>query len=318
MTTCRMLTILYGTQDIRIDITATVVEKCMRSSIFYIPPDDNVRAKLFTDPLFGTVKQIYINDVPYCAQTPIFIDTLDNTVYTENIPVKIREIYPEESTLAILHGIHAKLVLRHGTMNEEFPEQKMAVRFLDASSKVLEIGGNVGRNSLILASITDQSSLVTLESDPTIARFLEENRDANQMTFHIEPSALSLRPLIQKGWDTIVSDVVLDGYKKIDTITLDELRAKYHIPFNTLVLDCEGAFYYILHDMPAILDGIQTIVMENDYYTVSHKEYIDETLRSKGFSCVYSETLGPEYDYKRFPFQKNFFEVWKGFNAQPA
>jgi FkbM family methyltransferase len=313
-----MLTILYGTQDVHIDVTATVLETCMNSSVVYIPPDDNVRGKLFTDPLFGTVKQIYINDVPYCAQTPIFIDTLDNTVYTRTIPAKIREVYPEESTLAILRGIHANLVLRHGNMNEEFPEQKMAVRFLDASSKVLEIGGNVGRNSLILASITDQSSLVTLESDPNIARFLEENRDANQMTFHIEPSALSLRPLIQKGWDTIVSDVVLDGYKKINTITLDELRAKYQIPFNTLVLDCEGAFYYILQDMPSILDGIQTIVMENDYYTVSHKEYIDETLRSKGFTCVYSETLGPEYDYKRFPFQKNFFEVWKGLNTHPA
>jgi FkbM family methyltransferase len=313
-----MLTILYGTQDVHIDVTATVLETCMNSSVVYIPPDDNVRGKLFTDPLFGTVKQIYINDVPYCAQTPIFIDTLDNTVYTRTIPAKIREVYPEESTLAILRGIHANLVLRHGNMNEEFPEQKMAVRFLDASSKVLEIGGNVGRNSLILAMITDQSSLVTLESDPTIARFLEENRDANQMTFHIEPSALSLRPLIQKGWDTIVSDLVLDGYKKINTITLDELRAKYQIPFNTLVLDCEGAFYYILQDMPSILDGIQTIVMENDYYTVSHKEYIDETLRSKGFTCVYSETLGPEYDYKRFPFQKNFFEVWKGLNTHPA
>jgi FkbM family methyltransferase len=299
----------YGTQDIQIDITSIVAEKCTKSSIVYIPPDDNARARLFSDPVFGTVKQIFIGTSSYDDKTAIFIH--DNTIYTEDFPDAVRGVYPEECVKATLHTLHKKLVLRYGTMNDELPEQRMAVRFLTNSSKVLEIGGNIGRNSLVIASLIEPSSLVTLESDPKIAAQLEENREVNGLAFHIEPSALSLRPLIQKGWDTFVSEVVLDGYTKVRTITLDELREKYQISFDTLVLDCEGAFFYILQDMPSILDGIHTILMENDYYTLSHKEYLDKVLVERGFTCVYKEALGAEYDYKKFPFKANFFEAWK-------
>ena len=299
----------YGTQDIQIDITSIVAEKCTKSSIVYIPPDDNMRARVFSDPVFGTVKQIFIGTSSYDDKTAIFIH--DNTIYTEAFHDAVRGVYPEECVKATLHTLHKKLVLRYGTMNDELPEQRMAVRFLTKSSKVLEIGGNIGRNSLVIASLIEPSSLVTLESDPKIAAQLEENREVNGLAFHIEPSALSLRPLIQKGWDTFVSEVVLDGYTKVRTITLDELREKYQISFDTLVLDCEGAFFYILQDMPSILDGIHTILMENDYYTPSHKEYLDKVLVERGFTCVYKEALGAEYDYKKFPFKTNFFEAWK-------
>ena len=302
--------ITYGIPSANIDIT-DLLYKNMRSVIVYIPPDDNLRAKLFTDPIFGTVKSIFINGNSYSANTPIFIDTVTESVYTESMPDYIREVYPEECLLAKVYSLQKKLVLRHGSMREEFPEQKMAVRYLKGTEKVLEIGGNVGRNSLIIASLVPQETFVTLESDPNIAKQLEENRDANSMRFHIESSALSMRPLIQRGWDTIVSDKVLDGYKKVNTITLDELREKYKIDFDTLVLDCEGAFYYILHDMPSILDGITTVIMENDYYNMGHKLFIDESLKLRGFQCVYSETLGSEFAYKNFPCEKEFFQVWQ-------
>ena len=316
-----MLTILYGTHDTRIDITSTVKEKCAKGSMFYIPPDDNLRAKLFSDPIFGKVKHIFIGGESYDHNTPIFIDT-HGTVHTHSIPKEIQDVYPEESARVALHALHKTLVLHHGNMKDELSEQKMALRFIDASSKVLEIGGNIGRNSLVIATLLTPSNpllspslamlpFVTLESDPKIAKQLEENRDANRFRFHIEPSALSLRPLIQKGWDTLVSDTVFEGYTKVNTITLDELRNKYKVSFNTLVLDCEGAFFYILQDMPSILDGIHTILMENDYRNVSHKEYIDSILSERGFTCVYREALGSEYAHLKFPCQKNFFEAWK-------
>lgn len=293
----------------------------MKSSIIYIPPDDNVRARLFTDPIFGKVKSIFINDLEYDADTAIFIDTTSNTVHTTAayIPDHIVAIYPEECVTIKLHSLHSTLTLVHGSFRDEFPEQRMAVRFLKPDDRVLEIGGNVGRNSLVIASIVGQDSLVVLESDPNIAKQLEENRNANGMTFAIEASALSARPLVQRGWDTMVCDIVPEGYKRVQTISLPALRAKYlnTVPFNTLVLDCEGAFYYILSDMPEILDGITTIIMENDYYDKDHKAFIDSSMTSRGFTCVYSEALGPEYAFKKFPFEKNFFEVWQCAEPSP-
>jgi len=181
-----------------------------------------------------------------------------------------------------ISNIHSKLKINHGSFHEELPEQKIAVRYLTGNEKVLEIGGNIGRNSLIIGYILNEqnnNNFVTLESDVKIAEQLRENRDLNNYHFHIENSALSERKLIQKDWLTITSDVLLDGYKPVNTIVLEELYSKYNIIFDTLVLDCEGAFYYILMDMPKILDNINLIIMENDYDESYKKSYIDEILK---------------------------------------
>jgi len=204
-----------------------------------------------------------------------------------------------------IKNIHNKLQIKYGNLQDELPEQKMAVRYLTGNEKVLEIGGNIGRNSLIIASIVDNNNFVSLECDENIAEQLKENRDINNYTFHIESSALSKRKLIQKGWDTKPSDVLVPGYTWVNTINLDELNSKYNIIFDTLVLDCEGAFYYILVDMPEILNNIQLIIMENDYYDISHKMFVDSVLKKYNFYNDYKEAGGWGCCYN------NFFEVWK-------
>ena len=74
--------------------------------------------------------------------------------------------------------------------------------------------------------------------------------------------------------------------------TLEELKTKYNIKFDTLVLDCEGAFYYILMDMPEILDNINLIIMENDCNVLEQKKYIDNILTKKNFYVDYTESGG--------------------------
>jgi hypothetical protein len=73
----------------------------------------------------------------------------------------------------------------------------------------------------------------------------------------------------QESWYYVI-EKAFDLYNK----TLPELKEKYPINFDTLVLDCEGAFYYILMDYPEILHGINLIIMENDYHSIDHKKYI--------------------------------------------
>jgi FkbM family methyltransferase len=204
-----------------------------------------------------------------------------------------------------LNLLHSKLNLKYGYFHDELPEQKMAIRYLKGNEKVLEIGGNIGRNSLIIASIVDNNNFVSIESDKEIAKQLIENRDSNNFTFAVENSALSKRKLIQKGWDTKPSEIIEEGYKEVNIINYNELLQKYNINFDTLILDCEGAFYYILMDMPEILNNIKLIIMENDYNDITHKNYIDEQLIKNGFYNEYREAGGWGVCYN------NFFEVWK-------
>lgn len=207
-----------------------------------------------------------------------------------------------------LNNIHTKIQIKYGDINHELPEQLMVVRYLTGNEKVLEIGSNIGRNTLVIASIVDNNNFVTLECDTNIANQLEENKNLNHFTFHIENSALSKRKLIQKNWDTKPSDILEEGYTWVNTISLDELKAKYPIEFDTLVLDCEGAFYYILMDMPEILNNIKLIIMENDYHDLSHKNYVDSILQQYNFYNDYTEAGGWGCCYN------DFFQVWRKSN----
>jgi FkbM family methyltransferase len=317
--------IIYGLHQHQLDITNKVLSHFVRENIAMIPKGDDDRAYLFTDPLPRVLKVVTIitdDDVETIVDHShqAYIDLTTQQIYMHIIPQAIQDIYPydlnEESHAAIekkLKEVHKTLKLVHGSMTQEFPEQGMAMRFLTGKEKVLEIGANVGRNSLMIQSILSNPDFVTLESDAGIASQLQENRDANHMYFHIEASALSKRKLIQRGWDTIVSDKILPGYHAVQTITLEELRNKYKISFDTLVLDCEGAFYYILTDMPDILDNINLVIMENDYYKEAHKKFIDDMLTINGLKRVYVQCGGWECrQVNKFPdTYMNFFEVWQ-------
>jgi len=323
--------VFYGISECSsIDVTEICKTKMTANNIIHIPCGDVNRASFFTDPYENMVKKIFINceDIISSYEDTIYItiNLTDNTIEAQDITelseYEIRDtsdifdIYNCKSlntasftsVNATIDLLHAKLTLKHGSFTEELPEQKMVVRYFSGFEKVLEIGGNIGRNSLIIASILKNSeNFVTLESSPDIAKHLIENRDLNNFNFHIENSALSNRRLFQREWVTIPypSPYIADDYIEISTITLTDLKNKYNVDFDTLVLDCEGAFYYILLDMPEILTGIKLIIMENDYTYLSHKKYVDKLLAQNNFVRDYYESggWGPCYF--------NFYEVWK-------
>jgi len=298
--------ITYGTENIQIDVTDICLQKLRYRSSIIIPRGDCNRSHFFTDPVFNTVKSVFI--------------TVDNitTVYDDSTVVKIvlnnHNKYYSITTLSsqtidnMLSHIHHKYPISYGNWNDEYPEQIMACMYLTGDEKVLEIGGNIGRNTLIISALLqNKQNLLTFESDESIAVKLQENRDKNGLQFHIEDCALSKRKLIQQGWETYVSDVVKPGFKEVKTKTLDEIKRKYSsIQFDTLVIDCEGAFYYILMDMPDILDNIRLIIMENDYPSKEHKEYVDSFLTAHNFFVHYKEKGGLD----TVPCHHNFFEVW--------
>ena len=298
--------IAYGTKNHQIDVTEICFGNLANNNIITIPSDDVVRSNFFPNTIIDPFKYIFIMlddyTFKYDNSYTIYIDLTNKTINTTN------EYETKYNILNKLSSIHRSLKIEYGSFENEFPEQLMATRYLTGNEKVLEIGGNIGRNSLVIASILKQNNnpnFVSLESNFEIACQLRDNRDNNNLFFYIENVALSKRKLIQKHWETMVSDEILDGYTPVKTITWSDLNNMYNIVFDTLVLDCEGAFYYILMDMPEILNNIKLIIMENDYHNIEHKIYIDEILKSNGFYVDYVESggWGPCYN--------NFYEVWK-------
>jgi hypothetical protein len=57
-----------------------------------------------------------------------------------------------------------------------------------------------------------------------------------------------------------------------------------------------------------MLLNIKLIIMENDYWDISKKNYVDSVLQNNNFKTVYSQSggWGPCYN--------NFFEVWQKVN----
>nr|QPI16584.1 MAG: hypothetical protein NIOZUU159_00075 [Virus NIOZ-UU159] len=299
--------ILYGIENNNIDVTEICFSKLVYENNIIIPPKDGNRAQLFTDPLDGILKKIFISTDNYLSEYD------EDNMIKINIINKTIEVFDDNTIEKNIDSIHSKLKFNHGSLKDEYPEQSMAIRYLTGHEKVLEIGGNIGRNSMLIGYILgmkNNNNMVVLEPDEDIAKKLYENRDLNNFNFNIEVSALSKRKLIKKkgDWRSVVSDKVLENHANLNTITLDDLNAKYNIEFDTLVLDCEGAFYYILMDMPEILNNINLIIMENDFCTMEHKNYVDQILKKNKFFVHYSESLIAPWGWQ--PGYDNFYEVW--------
>ena len=97
-----------------------------------------------------------------------------------------------------------------------------------------------------------------------------------------------------------------DNYKYIVMELLDKnLKQKYNMKFNVLVLDCEGAIYYILKNEPEILNDIETIIIENDFTDITHKVFVNNVFESYNFKIVYNKSGGFQ------PLYNCFYEVWK-------
>jgi len=211
--------------------------------------------------------------------------------------------------------LQESLILKYGTFKEELVEQTMAYNFIDQNAVVLELGSNIGRNSLIISKILNNSSnLVTLEMDKVFADKCQENKIANGLNFHIINAALSYIPLYcqnkkhGEGGGYCVDTKYNNDYVQCSTITFEEIERQYNLKFDTLVVDCEGGFYYILKSNPNILANIKLLIIENDFPVIEHKNYLNELLLQNGFRRIYLEKLNSE---SNFPCKDFFWETWR-------
>jgi len=313
--------IYYGIINQNIEVTDICNKKCIHNDVLYITNNQYDRDQLFTDPAVGYDKFVFIhinNDIyVFNNSRQVFLDINDKKVaYNDlNVPYHIRR----RITMHCLNWIQDKLNIKHGTFMEEDVEQKLAVSYITGNEKILEIGGNIGRVAMVVSYILNMHNninFVSMECNTEIAEKLIENRDNNNLKFQIETNALSNRQLIHYGWSNVESGVLLPplngiSYQQVTNIAFEELQNKYNIEFDTLIVDCEEAFYTILQDFPNMLTNINLIIMENDYLEQYKKDYVDKILIENTFQIVYAESGGWPRELNRFPCYDNFYEVWR-------
>jgi len=91
--------VFYGTTDNKIDVTNTCLEKLQQNGVITIPEHDFVRSDIFTDPIYGTLKKIFILKdeelKEYDYRRSIIIDTNSGkitTTFSNKVEQKLSEI----------------------------------------------------------------------------------------------------------------------------------------------------------------------------------------------------------------------------------
>lgn len=318
----------YGLNDHYINITADIFNKCFKDNGIFIPAGDGARCELIGfDPYPYVLKHIMVMDhngkrhiyhatkavvIQFPSVSKQLTDAENPKLWWNAIGKHIQD--PIQRLNALQKHINLKHV-KHGGFEFEYPEQLMCMRHIREDSKVLEIGGNIGRTAHIIHTIINNPKHhIVMECDLDTARELRENLDMNGYTeLQIETAALSKVPLWLVGG--CPRPEPQPGAQPMPTISYSEICQKYGVDFDVLVADCEGSLFYIFKEDPDMLNGIHTIITENDYTDMDHKQMVDSIMKMKGFTCVYQEKGVPWaswsccFDY--------FYEVWKKVEANP-
>jgi FkbM family methyltransferase len=197
-----------------------------------------------------------------------------------------------------LKKLHNSFTMVHGNSMDELPEQIMAFKHIRPSAVVLELGGNVGTNSLVINSrLTTPRNHVVVEPVADSQDKLRENRDANGAQFQVCPFAISKIPLVQKGWRSkpLPSNGLQEGWNEIPTISYSDLQTRYQMPFDTLVADCEGCLNSMLRENPDMLSQITQVILEHDFATDGDFYEFLEAMKTGGFKKVDEMRKGDQH-----------------------
>jgi len=167
--------------------------------------------------------------------------------------------------------------------SDEVPERLSVYLFIEPNDKVLEIGGNIGGVSAIIADklINSQNLVVIEPSDLAILKLknLSEKHDFNVHHGVIISGNENLE-CESSGGNYFACHPV--DYKVKNNITFTELQEKYNIVFDTLVIDCEGCYenFFTEGFEKGWLSNIKKIIIEWD------GKDLEEMILSKGFYFI--------------------------------
>ena len=310
----------YGTDKIYADITPQVFTKCLQANgEIIIPAHDLSRNKLFGDPVKGFNKHIKVvdnfnNSIIFDSKQLIDIENKDfnlSEYVFYRTPAENRKYWWNKKGQFIenkgeqLVELHKLMKCEYGVLEEKLAEQIMAISYLNLDDIVLEIGANIGKTSLIIASLLkEENNLVSIDSNPDHIKKLNYNKKINEMGFLTEEVAISSRELIQRRSETKVSDTILPGFFKINTISWKDFNKKYNKNFNVLFVHCGIILNDILEDEPDFFINFDKVFLVNDFKDILEKNFVDLKLKKSGFKPIFTRGGGKNL-CKDF-----YYQVW--------
>jgi len=177
----------------------------------------------------------------------------------------------------------------------EVEEARYLTKYLSPYAKVLELGSCLGYVSCIVNNILiykDQH--VALEANPNLIPWIAKNREANNAHFHLENSVVST----EKSNTFYIHKLIVGGSTKrktpkkmeIEGLTIDALKTKYNIDFDTLVMDIEGGELSLLRDFKEQIASFKHIFFEIHPFAgiLTHEEAqeCEDILTALGFQQI--------------------------------
>ena len=257
-----------------------------------IPRTDEARVVFFgIDPRPGVKKQVAVTDdfgnvVRIEAGQSLVVKKLLTGKFSVKSAFAVR---PDEEIKmirlrndmtppqAFLRYLYATLTLKHANFDDVhgavYPEQEMVVRYISEDAHVLELGGGIGRNACIIASLLRTSTnLVVFESNELFSKELATNKARNGFDFAIE-----------------AKEFCSTGVSPERPISWLQLQEKYPwLSFDTLLA---GALYHALQREPELLFGFKRVLLQNNYEDDAHKSFVAEKLMEAGMTRVYCKPL---------------------------
>lgn len=212
----------------------------------------------------------------------------------------------------------------------ELPEQCMHHRLIPKGASVLEIGGNIGRGTIMIGQKAKKMWTFEAMTDNMAKLKINTATLAAQGILELH-AAISDVPMFVSGpWD-ISTDreaaVKLQGSRCTacgEEVPTTKVAEVIDLPFDTIVADCEGCF----HDLVAttgtkILDNVNLIIYEDDARSVKKRAFLIKILLDRGFERQECHHITPKVYYgsvvwrlevEDYRFSECFYVAWKRTN----
>jgi FkbM family methyltransferase len=203
-----------------------------------------------------------------------------------------------DKNMKIIQKIHDNLFFNFEGSGE-ISERIGVYNNLNSEDVVLEIGGNKGGVSEVIASILKNPlNLVVVEPNKRSCQYLDELMTKKKRIINIFNGVVcdgvnKLECSQPESYDGYCDCKMTNNPRLTDNKTIPEIEKMFNLKFNVLVIDCEGCYEHIFkylgkHDL---LKNIQKIFIEWDgkfqeYFLEKHGfiliDYIEHSSLTKG------------------------------------